>query len=88
MQINSIFKEFENISVEKKTLSIAAIEGPGLESQLSRKRLFTTERFSNSLNIYIFHFQPPPNDHQKIKKIKIIIFNSCNANFKDISKSY
>ena len=27
-----------------------AIERPGLETQRSRKRLFSTERFSNSLN--------------------------------------
>ena len=36
MQLNSLFKEFENLSMEKKTL----IERPGLESQRSRKRLF------------------------------------------------
>ena len=53
MQINSIFKEFENLSVEKITLSTAlgfeprsfdcrstALERPGLESQRSRKRHF------------------------------------------------
>ena len=61
MQMNSNIKEFENLSVEKKTLSTAlrfeprsfddrpAIERPGLESQRSQKRLFSTERFSNSL---------------------------------------
>ena len=30
---------------------VPAIERPGLESQRSRKRLFSTERFSNSWNI-------------------------------------
>ena len=54
-----IFREFENFSVEKKTLSTVlgfepksfdcqssrpAIEKLGLESQRSRKRLFSTER--------------------------------------------
>ena len=47
MPMNSNIKEFENLSVEKKTFSTAlgfeprpAIERPGLESQRSRKRLF------------------------------------------------
>ena len=39
MQINSIFNEFENLSVEKMTLSTAL-------------GIFSTERFSNPLNIF------------------------------------
>ena len=38
-------------SVSQDFLTISAIERPGLESQRSRKRLFFTERFSNSLKL-------------------------------------
>ena len=44
MQMNEIFKEFENISVEKRRFRLRWDSSPDL---------FSTERFSNSLNKYI-----------------------------------
>ena len=61
---NLIFPYYRLLPIFKILLNLMfpmssrpAIEGPGLESQRSRKRHFSTERFSNSLNILKESFQ-------------------------------
>ena len=54
MQINSIFKEFENLSVEKKTFAVdRQSKDLGWNTSAVESVFFSTERFSNSLNISI-----------------------------------
>ena len=61
--MKSIFKEFENLSVEKRRFrmrwdsspgrSRLAIERPGLESQRSRKLLFFPQKDFKFLNLNV-----------------------------------
>ena len=50
--MNSSIKEYENLSIT----GLPAIEGPGLESQRSRKRLFFHRKIFKFFNNYIILF--------------------------------
>ena len=65
--MNSIFKEFENFSIDKKTLSAALgfeprsfdrqLKDLGSNSSAIENVFFSTERFSNSSNIFYINLK-------------------------------